>query len=55
MVHNNGVPKIDIDPDTFDVTIGGATTSDVRTTVDGQEVGRNYATELPLAQRYFLF
>lgn len=42
-------------PDTFDVTIGGATTSDVRTTVDGQEVGRNYATELPLAQRYFLF
>ncbi|CAL9271715.1 Urease subunit alpha [Streptomyces sp. SudanB5_2050] len=55
MIHNNGVPKIDIDPDTFDVTIGGATTSDVRTTVDGQEVGRNYATELPLAQRYFLF
>ncbi|MGI5390839.1 urease subunit alpha [Streptomyces sp. CA-251251] len=55
MIHNNGVPKIDIDPDTFDVTIGGATTSDVRTTVDGQEVGRNYATELPLTQRYFLF
>ncbi|MER6850151.1 urease subunit alpha [Streptomyces flaveolus] len=55
MIHNDGVPKIDIDPDTFDVTIGGATTSDVRTTVDGQEVGRNYATELPLAQRYFLF
>ncbi|MGW9395927.1 urease subunit alpha [Streptomyces sp. NPDC055642] len=55
MIHNNGVPKIDIDPDTFDVTIGGATTSDVRTTVDGQEVGRTYATELPLAQRYFLF
>ncbi|GGU50070.1 urease subunit alpha [Streptomyces lavendofoliae] len=55
MIHNNGVPTIDIDPDTFDVTIGGATTSDVRTTVDGQEVGRNYATELPLAQRYFLF
>ncbi|MFJ8187100.1 urease subunit alpha [Streptomyces sp. NPDC096105] len=55
MIHNNGVPEIRIDPDTFDVTIGGATTSDVRTTVDGQEVGRNYATELPLAQRYFLF
>ncbi|MFD7766862.1 urease subunit alpha [Streptomyces sp. NPDC059787] len=55
MVHNNGLPEIDVDPDTFDVTIGGATTSDVRTSVDGQEVGRNYATELPLAQRYFLF
>jgi urease subunit alpha len=55
MIHNNALPEIDIDPDTFDVTIGGATTSDVRTTVDGQEVGRNYATELPLAQRYFLF
>ncbi|GAA2534932.1 MULTISPECIES: urease subunit alpha [Streptomyces] len=55
MVHNDGVPDIVVDPDTFDVTIGGATTSDVRTTVDGQEVGRNYATELPMAQRYFLF
>lgn len=55
MVHNNGLPEIGVDPDTFDVTIGGATTSDVRTSVDGQEVGRNYATELPLAQRYFLF
>ncbi|WP_323379471.1 urease subunit alpha [Streptomyces durbertensis] len=55
MVHNNGLPEIVIDPDTFDVTIGGATTSDVRTTVDGQLVGRHYATELPLAQRYFLF
>ncbi|WP_217144927.1 urease subunit alpha [Streptomyces sp. AC627_RSS907] len=55
MIHNDGRPKIEVDPDTFDVTIGGATTSDVRTTVDGQEVGRNYATELPMAQRYFLF
>jgi urease subunit alpha len=55
MVHNDGRPEIVIDPDTFDVTIGGATTSDVRTTVDGQLVGRHYATELPMAQRYFLF
>ncbi|EFE66132.1 urease subunit alpha [Streptomyces viridosporus] len=55
MIHNDGLPEIVIDPDTFDVTIGGATTSDVRTTVDGQPVGRHYATELPLAQRYFLF
>ena len=55
MVHNSALPQIDIDPDTFDVTIGGATTSDVRATIDGHEVGRNYASELPLAQRYFLF
>ncbi|MCP3767972.1 MULTISPECIES: urease subunit alpha [unclassified Streptomyces] len=55
MVHNNGLPDIEVDPDSFEVTIGGATTSDVRTTVDGHEVGRNYATELPMAQRYFLF
>ncbi|PWE11030.1 urease subunit alpha [Streptomyces sp. BSE7F] len=55
MIHNNGVPDIVVDPETFLVTIGGATTSDVRTSVDGHEVGRNYATELPMAQRYFLF
>lgn len=55
MVHNDGLPEIVIDPDTFDVTIGGATTSDVRATVDGHRVGRHYATELPMAQRYFLF
>ncbi|MGW3950418.1 urease subunit alpha [Streptomyces sp. NPDC004752] len=55
MVHNDGLPEIVIDPDSFEVTIGGATTSDVRTTVDGQQIGRNYATELPMAQRYFLF
>nr|AQT38856.1 UreC2 [Streptomyces sp.] len=52
---NAGLPKIVIDPDTFDVTIGGAKTSDVRTRVDGGLVGRHYATELPMAQRYFLF
>ncbi|MFE7710474.1 urease subunit alpha [Streptomyces sp. NPDC057486] len=55
MVHNAGRPEIVVHPDTFDVTIGGATTSDVRTEVEGQLVGRHYATELPLAQRYFLF
>ncbi|MEV0493756.1 urease subunit alpha [Streptomyces atratus] len=55
MVHNDGLPEIVIDPDTFDVTIGGATTADVRTTVDGQLIGRHYASELPMAQRYFLF
>jgi urease subunit alpha len=55
MVHNDAVPEIVVSPDTFEVTIGGATTSDVRTMVDGREVGRNYVTELPMAQRYFLF
>ncbi|MET9658352.1 urease subunit alpha [Streptomyces sp. NPDC006510] len=55
MVHNNGLPEIAVDPDTFEVTIGGATTSDVRTEVDGQLIGRHYATELPMTQRYFLF
>jgi urease subunit alpha len=55
MILNAGLPDIVVDPDSFDVTIGGATTSDVRTTVNGQLVGRHYATELPLAQRYFLF
>jgi urease subunit alpha len=55
MVHNDGLPEIVVNPDTFEVTIGGATTSDVRTEVDGQLVGRHYATELPMAQRYFLF
>ncbi|MEV6163804.1 urease subunit alpha [Streptomyces sp. NPDC052052] len=55
MIHNDGLPEIVIDPDSFDVTIGGITTSDVRATVDGQLVQRNYACELPLTQRYFLF
>ncbi|MFK4267773.1 urease subunit alpha [Streptomyces milbemycinicus] len=52
---NSGLPAIEVDPDTFDVTIGGARTTDVRTKVDGRTVGRTYATELPMAQRYFLF
>ncbi|WP_327238864.1 urease subunit alpha [Streptomyces sp. NBC_01318] len=52
---NSGLPEIAIDPDTFDVNIGGAVTSDVRTKIDGHAVGRTYATELPMAQRYFLF
>jgi urease subunit alpha len=55
MVHNDGMPEVVVGPDTFDVTIGGATESDVRTTVNGQQVARQYATELPMAQRYFLF
>ncbi|MFE9674638.1 urease subunit alpha [Streptomyces sp. NPDC006259] len=55
MVHNNGLPEVVVGPDTFNVTIGGAVESDVRTTVDGHQIALNYATELPMAQRYFLF
>ncbi|MCX5251274.1 urease subunit alpha [Streptomyces sp. NBC_00201] len=42
-------------PDSFEVTIGGATTSDARTELNGATVPRSYVTEVPLAQRYFLF
>ncbi|MFH9424560.1 urease subunit alpha [Streptomyces sp. NPDC017529] len=66
MVHNSGKPEIVIDPDTFHVTIGGAGTKDVRVSIGEEQatnpntpkpaqVGRHFATELPLAQRYFLF
>ena len=40
---NDALPKIDVDPDTFTVTI------------DGERVEPAPATELPMAQRYFLF
>jgi urease subunit alpha len=40
---NDALPAIGVDPDTFTVTI------------DGEEVVPAPATELPLAQRYFLF
>ncbi|GAA2576548.1 urease subunit alpha [Actinomadura fulvescens] len=40
---NDALPRIDVDPDTFTVTI------------DGDEVEPAPATELPMAQRYFLF
>ncbi|MET7294153.1 urease subunit alpha [Streptomyces griseoloalbus] len=55
MVLNDGRPEVVVDPDAFEVTIGGAVTEDTRTEIDGHLVGRNYATELPMAQRYFLF
>jgi urease subunit alpha len=55
MRENNARPGIRVDPDTFEVEIGGATTRDVKTEIDRRLVERDYATELPMAQRYFLF
>jgi urease subunit alpha len=43
MVENTATPEILIDPDTFTVT------------VDGEVMTEAPATELPMAQRYFLF
>nr|AQT38816.1 UreC2 [Streptomyces sp.] len=53
---NDTVPKsLEVDHNSFEVTIGGATTSDARTELNGATVPRSYVTEVPLAQRYFLF
>jgi urease subunit alpha len=43
MVHNQWQPKIDVDPETYQVR------------ADGELLECEPATELPLAQRYFLF
>jgi urease subunit alpha len=43
MVHNDATPKIEVDPETYEVR------------VDGELIGCESATVLPLAQRYFLF
>lgn len=43
MVHNGYCPKIDVDPETYEVR------------ADGELLECEPATELPLAQRYFLF
>ncbi|TDB95528.1 urease subunit alpha [Actinomadura sp. 7K534] len=43
MLLNGALPRIEVDPDTFTVSI------------DGDEVEPAPATELPMAQRYFLF
>ncbi|WP_446222827.1 urease subunit alpha [Nocardia sp. IBHARD005] len=43
MPHNDAMPRIDVDPDTFTVRI------------DGEVWAEEPATELPMAQRYFLF
>ncbi|WP_051858300.1 urease subunit alpha [Streptomyces cellulosae] len=53
---NGTVPvSLEVDHNSFEVTIGGATTSDARTELNGATVPRSYVTEVPLAQRYFLF
>ena len=43
MPHNDALPDIRVDPDTFTVR------------VDGEVVEESPAAELPMAQRYFLF
>jgi urease subunit alpha len=43
MVHNDATPKIEVNPETYEVR------------VDGELIGCEPATVLPLAQRYFLF
>jgi urease subunit alpha len=53
---NDTVPKsLEVDHNSFEVTIGGATTSDALTELNGATVPRSYVSEVPLAQRYFLF
>ncbi len=53
---NDTVPEsLEVDHNSFEVTIGGATTSDARTELNGATVPRSYVDEVPLAQRYFLF
>ena len=43
MKNNDETPKLDVDPQTYEVF------------VDGEKITSEPATELPLAQRYFLF
>jgi urease subunit alpha len=43
MIHNNAMPEIDVDPETYEVR------------ADGELLVCEPATELPMTQRYFLF
>src|SRR5699024_1363093 len=43
MKNNSATPKLDVDPQTYEVF------------VDGEKITSEPATELPLTQRYFLF
>lgn len=53
---NDTVPEsLNVDHNSFEVTIGGETTGDARTELNGATVPRAYVTEVPMAQRYFLF
>jgi urease subunit alpha len=63
MRNNDATPDIVIDPDSFTVTIVGSggesrpddEAEDVKTAVGEDTVVPEYRTELPMAQRYFLF
>ncbi|QHC26585.1 urease subunit alpha [Streptomyces sp. GS7] len=55
MKENCATPDVEVDPDTYEVIAGGAKVEDVTTSVAGQVVERKYPSELPMAQRYFLF
>ncbi|KPC62737.1 urease subunit alpha [Streptomyces chattanoogensis] len=53
---NDKVPdSLEVDHNSFEVTIGGASTGDARTELNGATVPRAYVNEVPMAQRYFLF
>ena len=43
MIHNDATPKIEVDPETYEVR------------ADGELLTASPATQLPMAQRYFLF
>ncbi|MGN6489319.1 MAG: urease subunit alpha, partial [Devosia sp.] len=43
MIHNSATPQIEVDPETYEVR------------ADGELLTCEPATELPMAQRYFLF
>jgi urease subunit alpha len=43
MIHNDATPRIDVNPETYEVK------------VDGAAITCEPATVLPMAQRYFLF
>ncbi|AQW55903.1 urease subunit alpha [Streptomyces violaceusniger] len=51
----SALTSLEVDHNSFEVTIGGATTTDARTELNGATVPRSYVNEVPLAQRYFLF
>lgn len=63
MRENSATPRIDVDPNSFNVIIegsGGTTeeddeVGDVRVSVGDDTVEPHYCDELPMAQRYFLF
>ncbi|MFK4120923.1 urease subunit alpha [Streptomyces longwoodensis] len=53
---NDALPAgLEVDHNSFEVTIGGATTLDARTEIDGVTIPRAFVSEVPMAQRYFLF